>query len=293
METQDNRTAAGDPALDYSQKAAIINDDGFSVAAFETFLKGCTPTVQDTSINIYKYMLRRLKKELGPEDFFDPGILTVYRQHLPQGTRNVFDATWDRLQVWTAQTFAHGLPERPTMARVRHAHPLHHDMTVISGIISPAWIEGLTWGDLRSGKVEHDPALLGSAARILAFYEGVTSDSVPDSKPLIVHAGKQTPMRVWHMEWIINSAQSVSKGPVEEASAEIFSLFVSAKVPGKILRMVARDLYLARTKIARQYDAKPIIKSMIEHLKARRMNDFQNVLHPFIDSTEEDRIPLW
>jgi hypothetical protein len=185
------------------------------------------------------------------------------------------------------------LIDPPSLPRVRICHPLMDDVTRLSGVFNIDKMPTLTTAVvLRPTFGPADPTLLACVTRVHEFQTGRVS-SLTGSEPLLVNGPEGTPMQTWRIEQIINSAQTVSDGPLERISPEIVSALSRAKVPGRFLRELMSALWYSRNHYKRGLKAK---KELTEVLDSIRSNHFAGlVAHIQRHRTSLDTLPpfLW
>jgi hypothetical protein len=267
---------------------------GFAdVEAFEKFLARTAPGYSPGTVRTYRVFFRRLLRDLSALDFFDPAVLEHYREALPQGTKNIFTNTWPHLEAFSLEQGVK-LPSGPSTPRIRWGHPLVPDLLTLVGEYDVHRLPGMVWGDL-AGAPWHVQL---AAARIHEFWHrglvpvgAQLGLGLPVNTPVLLFAGKQEPMRQWHLEALLNGDARVTAGP-ERASPEIASLLAHAGVNGRQLRACLLGFVQCRKRIVRAVDPAKPLRELVELVRTKDLRGYLARVERLAEGDETPE-PAW
>jgi hypothetical protein len=244
-------------------------------------------TVSEVTIKTYCSALRRMRRDLAPEECFDPAVLTEYRLSMALGTRNIFNMAWRYLQLAEAELGV-VLPDLPSLPRSRMGHPLSHDAMTLAGYLNIDQIPKLTWGTLPEHAIDD---MVGRALeRIYEFQTGRYADTATSDTPLIP-TKKGAPMRLWQIEAIINSVHKETDHPVDRFGVKLSEALVFARADGIMLRHHMTAYVRARHSLARVERPQPLFDKWLGMVKAK---NFVGLRLDLADrETAKSADPMW
>ena len=258
--------------------------------AFEAFMRTAYPLGAAATLKTRRHFFHRIQRELSALDLRDIAVVSAFRETLPQGSKNIFNRTWEMLRDYAATFGITDISECPTQARIRFVHPLMPDFTTLSAYYGTDDISRLLWGDLPPAG---DGATRLAARRIYEFYVGqAVPREVPAGRPVALHKGKIDAMRPWHVRAIINSGAYVTSGPLEQASEQIVSLLVHTRMHGIQLRTCMEAYVRARPRVMRHDNPKSVVTGMKALIEKNDLRGFLRQVDA-LSAGNSDPLPLW
>jgi hypothetical protein len=243
------------------------------VESFQAFLD-TVPTLGETARKTYRSGYRRILRDFYPEDCTNPITVNQYRISLKHGTRNVFDSTWFHLRVFFAQEGI-DLPAPPPMNRIRHSHPLAHDLMTLTGYLNVPQLSVLTWGTMPENAVNEQTAR--ALERIYEFQTGNTAFSALPTTP-IVPTRFGAAMREWEVEFVINSLHHETDHIIDRFASKVSEALVFANVNGIALRDYMTAYWKARPGLTRSTNPEKLIRELLTMVKSRDFATFRRQL---------------
>jgi hypothetical protein len=168
------------------------------VAEFREALRSHSYT--PNTIRTYESMFRRVCRELDERDLYNPVTVMQYRLRLKKGSLNIFDHVWSVLHEGTSLRSMPAIVRKPMMA---FPHPLFADVMELGALFGNERLPALTWGnvilDPRVGESERRSML-----RVFEWFLGRDA-MANDETPLVPKDDAGVPMKLWQIEYIINS----------------------------------------------------------------------------------------
>jgi hypothetical protein len=270
-----------------------IDSEEYAAAAIEfwAYVKGKYP-MSAASLKTYRSGLRRIERDFGPLDYYDPVVIDQYRLSMKPGTRSVFDYVWT---YWREAELALGgigwvRAEIPPMSRVRFAHPLCSDLTTLSGLYRLDDLAEMRWQDVK-GKHKADK-VEDSFLRIYEFQRRHAASDIRPADFIIPAGSRNEPMKPWRMEYIINSEGTATASPTERFAAKLANRLSLAGFSGLSLRQYMTALWMARASLNRssiQHEAFDALRTALDNKQYTTLLRLMEERWPKTRPT----LPLW
>lgn len=151
-------------------------------------------------------MLRRMSRELDEADLVNEEVMFCYRTHLANGTRGIFDMTWKALQETPVGCDLPAFKRLPVMV---YPHPLFADLMHLGALLGNDRLPELKFGVARHLWGWDETAAV-ARRRVWEWFMGVGTPEHAET-PLVVKDGAGRGMRIWQVEFIINSSVRMNR----------------------------------------------------------------------------------
>jgi len=263
-----------------------------TVARFWAYVRENYP-LSEASAKTYRSGLRRIERDFGPLDYYDPVVIDQYRLSMKHGTRSIFDYVW---AYWREAELARGgtgwvRVEIPPMSRVRFPHPLCPDLTTLSGTYRLDDLAKLRCRDVR-GKVKE--AVVESALMRVYEFQRQRAFKTADLDDFLIPSGQRNEgMKPWRMEYIINSESTATDSATERFAGKLASHLTVAGVSGFVLRQYMMALWNARPSLNRSSMQHELFESLRTALVNRQYTTLMRLMGERWSKSSLPPAPLW